>query len=174
MNFNYFLTIFLAISFVIYFFISPYTIDQKGIQKIPLLEFTDFQTYEMRPSGLNMKLLGKEAKRFETYLQANDFTMFREQNGTTEVLWATQGHYENDLMTLTLGMRYINEAQDIVLESEKALVHLQHKTVDIRVPFVLTRYASQVTGSSLFLNQNSGTIQARDVKAHLVQEEEAR
>ena len=167
MNFNRFILLFAIISTAIYFLLQPYTIDQKKLKKIPLLEFSNFETFEFNEQELKMLLVGDHAMRFNDYLTVDEFTVYREFNESVETLSATRGHYKNNLMTLDKSVKYFSERNDLMLESEKALLHLEHKTVDIRVPFVMTQKESKVTGSSLFLNQNSGTIIAKDVKASL-------
>ena len=53
MTLNRFFLLFLTMSLIIYFGISPYVIDQKKLQDIPQLEFESFTSYEIEGENVN-------------------------------------------------------------------------------------------------------------------------
>ena len=167
MTLNRFFLIFLAISLIIYFAINPYVIDQKKLRDIPQLEFKNFISYEIDGDMLNVMLVGENAKRYVRRLRLRDFTIFRESNNTVQTISALEGDYKNNKFTLNQSVEYHGQ-DNLQLETEKAELDIEHNTLDIRVPFVLTQNGSIFEGSSLFFNQNNDRMKAKDVRASFI------
>jgi len=167
MTLNRFFLLFLASSLIIYFGIDPYVIDQKKIKNIPQLEFKTFVSYEIEGEQLSLMLVGEEARRYPRRLKVKDFALYREANNTVQTISALEGDYRKKRLILNQSVQYQGE-NGLLLETEKADFNLKHNTLDIRVPFTLTREGSVFTGSSLFFNQNNDRITAKDVRASFI------
>lgn len=166
MSLNRFFFLFFLASLGVYFFLTPYVIDQKRIAEIPQFEFSSFAAYELEDENLKVMITGKKAKRFEHYYIIEDFALFREVNSSIESVSALHGRYENDLVTLEGEVQY-QGANDLSVSTDKAKYHLGYETLDIRLPFEMTQNNSVVTGSSLFFNQKNGRISANDIHASI-------
>jgi hypothetical protein len=166
MTLNRFFALFLAVSFIIYFGISPYVIDQKKLQDIPQLEFESFASYEIIGENLNVIIDGKSVKRYENRLLFKDFVLHQEANNSVRYISAKSGLYEEKEILLTNSVQY-GSGSGMILETNKAKYDLKHNILDIQAPFRLTQDSSVLTGSSLLFNQNNDRIEAKDVKASL-------
>ncbi len=164
MSLNRFFLLFLAISLGIFFGVTPYVIDQEKIENIPQLEFENFISYEIEGENLNVMMTGANAKRYDARFELEDFTLYREANNSVLSVSARDGLYKNKRMLLSDSVDYQGK-DDLILQTEKALLDMKHNTLDIRVPFVLTQKGTIFTGSSLFFNQNNAKITAKDVRA---------
>lgn len=164
MTLNRFFLLFLAFSFIIYFAVNPYVIDQKKLRDIPQLEFKNFVSYEIEGDKLKLKLFGESAKRYESRFRVRDFAIFRESNNTIQVISALEGLYKDKQFILNQSVHYQGK-DNLNLETERAQFDLKHNTIDINVPFTLTQNDSILKGSALFFNQNNDKIKVKDVNA---------
>ncbi len=166
MTLNRFFSLFLLISFVIYFGISPYVIDQKRLQDIPQLEFESFTSYEIEGENVNFIINGQSAKRYDDKVVFSDFVLHEESNNSISSVAAQSGLFKGKEIILSDTVQY-QSREGIVLETQKAVYHTKYKTLDIKTNFRMQRNNSVITGSSLFFNQNNDKIEAKDVKASL-------
>jgi hypothetical protein len=164
MTLNRFFILFLLSSLLIYFGFNPFVIDQKKLKDIPQLVFDTFVSYEIEGESLNVMLVGENAKRYDDRLIVRDFALYRESNNSVEGISAMHGVYEGKEVVLSENVQY-SGPDDISLQMEKAKLDMNHNTLDIRVPFVLTQDETTFSGSSLFFNQNNAKIKAKDIRA---------
>ncbi len=141
---------------------------EKG--EVPLIKFSDIESYDIDAKGTDTIIKAKEALRFSKYDKLKKVNILTFKRGMRESLRAEEARYEKDTVYLSGNVFYERE-DNLTIKTQKVVYDTKKEFIFSQTPFVLTDNKIKIEGNSFGYNKQKGIIKATHIKA-LIKETE--
>ncbi len=159
-----------AISYLTFFSKKFEDMDFEKEKEIPLIKFTDIESYNIDRSGIDTIIKAKEALRFSKYDELKKVNIITFARGLTESLRAKRAKYEKDTVYLYGNVLYKRE-DNLTIKTQKVVYKIEKEVIFSQTPFILTNDKVKIEGNSFAYNKQKGIIKATKIEA-LIKETE--
>ncbi len=164
MNINYFFSfIFLAL-IMIYVFFHPMDIKQINSKEIPLFSLDNFTLHELDANGLITLMNGSKAKRYSDRYDVSDIDYTDNSKEFASNMKAKHGLYKKEIVYLN-GDVFFTRVDGLRYFSQKAVYNKKTEIALSDVDYVATMGMSQLSGSTLLVDNKNNTMKSKNIYA---------
>jgi len=159
-----------AISYLAFFSKKFNNKHLKNDELVPLIKFTDIESFNIDENGIDTIIKAQKALRFKKFDKLEKVNIVTFARGQTESLRAKEAKYENDTAYLYGDVLYKRE-DNLTIKTQKVVYNIKKELIFSQNPFTLINDKVKIEGNSFSYNKQKGIIKATEIVA-LIKETE--
>jgi LPS export ABC transporter protein LptC len=166
LNIKHFLALLFVLTMAAVFFLKPHQVDVVKKRDLPQIEFSDFESYEITPQGVDALLQGAQAQKFIDYLYVTYPHLKRRSPQGIESMTANEAFFYDHKGIRLKEKVVLSRSDGWRILTERIYYALKEKYYSTEgFPFTAYYGQSVVMGKNMVYRQKSGKITADSIRA---------